>query len=112
MSVREIDDYLANLEEPKRTTLQKLRQTILSIIPQAEQGIAYGCPALLNSLQNWLQKTRPNFVSLARAPLKPPDANPGENDRVNDARQQGPPGIRAPCRRLHRTGEQRRHRPT
>ena len=43
MSVREIDDYLANLEEPKRTTLQKLRQTILSIIPQAEQGIAYGC---------------------------------------------------------------------
>ncbi len=101
MSVREIDDYLANLEEPKRTTLQKLRQTILSIIPQAEQGIAYGCPALLNSLQNWLQKTRPNFVSLARAPLKPPDANPGENDRVNDARQQGPPGIRAPCRRLH-----------
>ncbi len=45
MSAREIDDYLANLEEPKRTTLQKLRQTILSIVPQAEQGIAYGCPA-------------------------------------------------------------------
>ena len=45
MSARDIDDYLANLEEPKRTTLQKLRRTILSIIPQAEQGIAYGCPA-------------------------------------------------------------------
>ena len=45
MSAREIDDYLANLQEPKRTTLQKLRQTILSIVPQAEQGIAYGCPA-------------------------------------------------------------------
>ena len=45
MSAREIDDYLGNLEEPKRTTLQKLRQTILSIVPQAEQGIAYGCPA-------------------------------------------------------------------
>src|SRR5438128_12373695 len=44
MSAREIDDYLANLEEPKRTTLQKLRHTILSIIPRAEQGIAYGCP--------------------------------------------------------------------
>lgn len=46
MSAKEIGDYLANLEEPKRTTLQKLRETILSIVPQAEQGIAYGCPAL------------------------------------------------------------------
>lgn len=45
MSGSEIDDYLGNLEEPKRTTLRKLRQTILSIVPQAEQGIAYGCPA-------------------------------------------------------------------
>jgi uncharacterized protein YdhG (YjbR/CyaY superfamily) len=45
MSTREIDDYLAKLEEPKRTTLQVLRQTILSIIPQAEQGVAYGAPA-------------------------------------------------------------------
>ena len=45
MSAREFDDYLANLQEPNRTTLQKLRQTILSIVPQAEQGIAYGCPA-------------------------------------------------------------------
>jgi uncharacterized protein YdhG (YjbR/CyaY superfamily) len=45
MSGKEIDEYLARLEEPKRTTLQNLRQTILSIIPQAEEGIAYGCPA-------------------------------------------------------------------
>jgi len=45
MSATEIDDYLAKLEEPKRTTLRKLRQTILSIVPRAEQGIAYGCPA-------------------------------------------------------------------
>jgi len=45
MSAKEIDDYLANLEEPKRTTLQTLRQTILSIVPDADQGIAYGCPA-------------------------------------------------------------------
>ena len=45
MSQKEIDDYLANLDEPKRTTLQKLRQTIHSIIPKAEQGIAYGMPA-------------------------------------------------------------------
>jgi len=45
MSAKEIDDYLANLEEPKRTTLSKLRSTIVGILPHAEQGIAYGCPA-------------------------------------------------------------------
>ena len=45
MSQKEIDDYLANLDEPKRTTLQSLRQTIQSIIPKAEQGISYGMPA-------------------------------------------------------------------
>lgn len=45
MSQQEIDDYLANLEEPKRTTLQELRQTIHSIVPEAEQGISYGMPA-------------------------------------------------------------------
>ena len=45
MSQKEIDDYLANLDEPKRTTLQKLRQTIQSIIPEAEQGMSYGMPA-------------------------------------------------------------------
>ena len=45
MSQKEIDDYLANLDEPKRTTLQKLRQTIESIIPKAEQGLSYGMPA-------------------------------------------------------------------
>jgi uncharacterized protein YdhG (YjbR/CyaY superfamily) len=45
MSQQEIDDYLARLDEPKRTTLQKLRQTILSIVPEAEQGISYGMPA-------------------------------------------------------------------
>jgi len=45
MSKEEIDSYMANLEEPKRTTLQKLRQTIHSIVPEADQGIAYGAPA-------------------------------------------------------------------
>ena len=45
MSAREIDDYIANLEEPKRSTLSQLRQTILRIIPDAEQGISYGMPA-------------------------------------------------------------------
>jgi uncharacterized protein YdhG (YjbR/CyaY superfamily) len=41
----EIDEYLAGLDEPKRSTLQDLRRTILAIIPDAEQGISYGMPA-------------------------------------------------------------------
>ena len=45
MSAQEIDEYLAALEEPKRTTLARLRQTILDIVPEAEQGIAYSVPA-------------------------------------------------------------------
>lgn len=45
MSRQDIDDYLANVEEPKRTTLQTLRQTIQGIVPEAEQGISYGMPA-------------------------------------------------------------------
>ena len=45
MSQQEIDEYLAKLDEPKRTTLQRLRQTIRSVLPQAEEGISYGLPA-------------------------------------------------------------------
>jgi hypothetical protein len=35
---QETDQYLDALEEPKRTTLARLRQTILDIVPEAEQG--------------------------------------------------------------------------
>ena len=45
MSAQEIDQYLDALEEPKRITLARLRQTILEILPEAEQGISYGAPA-------------------------------------------------------------------
>jgi uncharacterized protein YdhG (YjbR/CyaY superfamily) len=45
VSAQEIDHYLDGLEEPKRTTLAQLRQVILAIIPEAEQGISYGLPA-------------------------------------------------------------------
>jgi uncharacterized protein YdhG (YjbR/CyaY superfamily) len=45
VSAQEIDQYLDALEEPKRTTLTRLRQTILDILPDAEQGISYGLPA-------------------------------------------------------------------
>src|SRR5215475_15404078 len=45
VSAQEIDRYLDALEEPKRTTLARLRLTILDILPEAEQGISYGLPA-------------------------------------------------------------------
>ena len=45
MSADEIDRYLDGLDEPKRATLAALRQTILDVIPDAEQGISYGVPA-------------------------------------------------------------------
>jgi uncharacterized protein YdhG (YjbR/CyaY superfamily) len=45
VSAQEIDQYIDAQEEPKRTTLARLRQTILRIVPDAEQGISYGLPA-------------------------------------------------------------------
>jgi uncharacterized protein YdhG (YjbR/CyaY superfamily) len=42
---RGIDEYLAGLDEPARKTLQQLRQTIVSIVPDAEECISYGMPA-------------------------------------------------------------------
>ena len=45
MSKREIDEYLNTLDEPKRATLGQLRETIVAIVPDAEQGISYGVPA-------------------------------------------------------------------
>jgi uncharacterized protein YdhG (YjbR/CyaY superfamily) len=40
-----IDEYLLTLDDRKRTALQELRQTILGIIPNAEECISYGMPA-------------------------------------------------------------------
>lgn len=40
-----IDDYLAGLGEADREALQRLRSTILGVIPAAEQGLSYGMPA-------------------------------------------------------------------
>ena len=39
-----IDDYLATVSSDKREALEKLRQTIRSIVPKAEEGISYGLP--------------------------------------------------------------------
>ena len=45
MSAEEVDEYLRGVDEPKRSTLQALRRTILEILPDAEQVISYRVPA-------------------------------------------------------------------
>ena len=45
MSAEDIDEYLRGIEEPKRSTLEALRRTILEIVPDAEQVISYKVPA-------------------------------------------------------------------
>lgn len=44
MSSAEIDAYLAALDEPRRSTLEAVRRSILEVVPEAEQGISYGAP--------------------------------------------------------------------
>jgi uncharacterized protein YdhG (YjbR/CyaY superfamily) len=43
--VEDVDAYLEALPEPKRSTLEALRRTILEIVPDAEQVISYRLPA-------------------------------------------------------------------
>ena len=45
MPAEDIDEYLRRIEEPKRSTLEALRRTILEIVPDAEQVISYKIPA-------------------------------------------------------------------
>ena len=45
MSADEVNAYLRDLEEPKKSTLETLRRTILEIVPEAEQVISYRVPA-------------------------------------------------------------------
>lgn len=45
MTADEVDAYLAPLEEPKRSTLEALRRSILTVVPDAEECISYGMPA-------------------------------------------------------------------
>lgn len=44
MSAAEVDTYLAQLDEPKRSTLEHLRRSIAEVIPEADQGLSYGVP--------------------------------------------------------------------
>jgi uncharacterized protein YdhG (YjbR/CyaY superfamily) len=45
LSAEDVDEYLRRIEEPKRSTLEALRRTILEIVPDAEQVISYKVPA-------------------------------------------------------------------
>ena len=40
-----INEYLAGVEGPRRTALERLRKTIRAIIPRAEECISYRIPA-------------------------------------------------------------------
>ena len=45
MAPREIDQYLAALDEPKRSTLEAMRRSIMEVVPGADQCLSYGAPA-------------------------------------------------------------------
>jgi uncharacterized protein YdhG (YjbR/CyaY superfamily) len=45
VSAQEVDDYLRGVGEPKSSTLQALRRTILEILPDAQEVISYRVPA-------------------------------------------------------------------
>jgi uncharacterized protein YdhG (YjbR/CyaY superfamily) len=45
MSRDEITAYLDMIDDPKRATLRTLRDTIMDVIPDAEQGLSYKVPA-------------------------------------------------------------------
>lgn len=45
MAPTDIDAYLADLAEPQRRTLGRLRADILALLPEAQECISYGMPA-------------------------------------------------------------------
>jgi len=45
MGADEVDAYLAELDEPKRSTLEALRRSIRAVVPEADEGISYRMPA-------------------------------------------------------------------
>ena len=42
---KSVDEYLAAVPEPARTTLSKIRATIRSVAPEATEKISYGIPS-------------------------------------------------------------------
>ena len=44
MTSKQVTVHLSKIPQPQRATLEALRQTILEIIPEAEEVISYGFP--------------------------------------------------------------------
>ena len=44
MGAAEVDDYVAGVPEPQRSTLAQIRAILESLLPDAEQVITYGSP--------------------------------------------------------------------
>lgn len=42
----DVDDYLIDVAEPSRSTLQHIRDLVKDVVPEAEEGHSYGMPAL------------------------------------------------------------------
>ena len=63
-----INKYLATLDEPKRATLTSLRDTIMAIVPEAEQCISYGMPAFKCGGRP-SQGSRPSKTTSATCPI-------------------------------------------
>jgi uncharacterized protein YdhG (YjbR/CyaY superfamily) len=45
MTRADVDEYLRAIEEPKRSTLEAVRRTILEIEPDAKECLSYSMPA-------------------------------------------------------------------
>jgi uncharacterized protein YdhG (YjbR/CyaY superfamily) len=41
----DVDEYLADAPEPHRRSLARLREMLVLIVPDAEEGLSYGVPA-------------------------------------------------------------------
>jgi uncharacterized protein YdhG (YjbR/CyaY superfamily) len=39
------DEYLANVPEPQKTELERLRRVVRRMVPDAEEAVSYGMPA-------------------------------------------------------------------
>lgn len=42
----EVTDYVAGLDEPARSVIERYRARAVAIVPEAEEGMSYGMPAL------------------------------------------------------------------
>lgn len=45
MAVQSVDDYLAQTPPPQRAALERIRDTVKSLVPEAEESISYMMPA-------------------------------------------------------------------